>query len=140
MDVEENRRLAPLVEIAYHVYQGIISFPQAPPAPPKPPIEGCSEAEYRKGLEREIEERFSSPPGALDYLLAKVREGSLKGFSEADCSSALSILDALLQEALFVESSYGDSSEAISELKARFPGWNGRIYSDLIGYYGWVNR
>ena len=138
--IERNRRLAPLVEVGYDIYRGVIALPPAPPAPPKPPIQGCSEAAYREGLEREIEEKFSAPEGSLEYLVARVKDGSLAGFTEQDCADALGILDQLLEKALYVESSHGDGPEAERLLEAEVPGLPKALYASLLGFYAYINR
>lgn len=140
MNAETNERLGPLVKIAYRIYRGEINVEAPQTADPKPPISGWSEEAYREGLEREIEEKYSSPPGALSYLTAHVRDGSLSPFTEQDCATALGILDAFLREALFIESSLGDGRDAAAKLEAEVPGLPKALYADVLGYYAYINR
>lgn len=137
---DEITRLSQLIQIGYRIYRGEIAVPPPPPAPPKPPLKGCFANVYLEGLKREIEENYSTPPGAHEYLISQIRKGSIKGFSKDDCAAALRILDSFLRDALFIESRYGDCPEAVNELKALYPGLPGNLYSDLIGYYGYINR
>ncbi len=138
--IEETRRLAQLIQIGYRIYRGEIAIPSPPPAPPAPPIRGFSEAAYREGMKREIEEKFSSRAGTLQYLIARDRDGSLASFSERDCASAVRILDELLSTALFVESSSGDGPEAVKELESQVPGLPRSLYDSILGYYAYINR
>ena len=137
---EDNTRIAHLVTIAYRAYRGEIPLPTPPQRKPKPPIQGFSEAAYREGLSREIEENHSSREGTLEYLQQHVRDGSLAPFTEADCLKAVNVLDSLLSEALFTESSFGDGPDAIKDLESKVPGLPKGIYSDILGYYAYVNR
>jgi hypothetical protein len=50
------------------------------------------------------------------------------------------VLDAFLETALFMESRHGCSPEAVEALEAEVPGLPGWLYSDVIGFYGYVNR
>lgn len=139
-DAEERRRLSPLVVIGYRIYRGEIAVPAPAAARDRAPVRGCSLEAYRQGLEHEIEGSFSSRPGTLEHLVSAVRSGALTGFTEDDCSTAVGVLDSLLREALFVESSLGDGADAVAELEREVPGLPPSLYADLIGYYGYVNR
>lgn len=138
--IEETRRLTHLVKIGYRIYRGTLAIPAPPPKPPAEPIKGFSEVAYVEGLKREIEEDYSSPDGTLQYLISKVRDGSLPAFSESDCVTAVEILDELLTTALFVQSRLGDGPKAIQELESQVPGLPRFLYGDILGYYSYINH
>ncbi len=150
---EENRRLAPLVMAAYGIYRGTVAIPPecveearreaaaaAPPAGDRAPAPPGSEQAYVEGLQQEIRERYSLPPGGYETLRARVRDGALGDFTEEDCRAAVRLLDTLLVEALFIESRHGDTPEAVAKLEASIPGLPPRLYRDLLGYYAYINR
>ena len=149
----ENARLAPLVMAAYGIYRGTVPIPpvcaeearrtaaaEAPPAGDRAPSPPGSEQAYVEGLQQEIRERYSLPPGGYETLLARVRDGAFGDFTEEDCRAAVRLLDTLLVEALFMESSHGDTPEAVAKLEAIVPGLPGRLYRDLLGFYAYINR
>jgi hypothetical protein len=73
-------------------------------------------------------------------LADRVRDGSLPAFNEDDCRAAVETLDALLVSALFIQSRYGDGPDADKALRSDVPGLSAYLYSDLLGYYAYINR
>ena len=141
----DNSRLEPLVRAAVNLQRsGRLK------SDPSPPVEikvekseaGCSFSfkDYEAAVKKDIHDNYSIPGETANAMVDALKAEKLGDYPDKDYARAIELANGILVEGLYIESSHGDCPEAVKELQSRFPGISKNLCSDIIGWYGYINR
>ena len=141
----DNSRLEPLVMAAINLQRSGQFKPE-----PSPPVEiklekseaGCRipYEDYAAAVNKDIHDNYSIPEETANAMAEALKAAKLGDYSDQDYAKAVELANGLLVEGLYIESSHGDCPEAVKELQSKFPGISKSLCSDIIGWYGYINR